>query len=153
MRCAGARKLMWRAQDSALSEIDSDALNGHLSQCAECRAERDAVTQTMGLLDAWQTPQPTRNYASFLQRVQRDQVRRQKPAFRRWLAGGLATASIVCGIGLGFLTADPVEQPVPSENELASAIGLHTFGDMIESAIHYDPDSTVGVQNGKEIDL
>jgi anti-sigma factor RsiW len=40
MRCSAARKLFTRDLDGALFAAGKEALSRHLSQCAECRAER-----------------------------------------------------------------------------------------------------------------
>ncbi len=153
MRCTKAKKLIWRAVDSTLSSAESETLNDHLAQCADCRTEHESALKTMQLIDCWEAPQPVGDYNAFLMSLSQDSAKPVGLVFRRWLAGGLAAASIVCGVALGLITGVPATRPAPTEEELASAIGLHTFGDMVESAIHYTSDSAFTPESHKGSDL
>lgn len=153
MRCTKAKNLIWRAVDSALSSVESEALNDHLAQCAGCRAEHESALKTMRLIDCWEAPQPVGDYNAFLMKLTQESTKPVGLVFRRWLAGGLAAASIVCGVAIGLMTGAPAARPVPTEEELASAIGLHTFGDVVEGAIHYTSDSTFVSESQRGADL
>ncbi len=153
MRCTEAKKLIWRAVDLALSGAESEMLDDHLAQCAECRTEHESAVKTMQLIDCWEAPEPVGDYNAFLMSLSQDSAKPVGLVFRRWLAGGLAVASIVCGVALGLVTGASVTRPVLTEEELASAIGLHTFGDMVESAIHYTSDSALTPESHKGSDL
>ena len=146
MRCGKAKKLISRSLDSALSTADSASLAEHLSQCAACRAKRDSLARTLDLLDAWQPRQPKLGYDALLTRLEQRagpvRCRTLIPGMPRWATAGLLAASIACGVVAGLLGEQAKPRPAPSEQEVASAMHLNAFGDVVEGSITYSVDAT-----------
>ena len=145
MRCGKAKKLIPRGLDSALSTADSASLAEHLSQCAACRAERDSLAQALDLLDAWQPGQPKLGYDALLTKLEQRagpvRYRMLIPGMPRWATAGLVAASIACGVVAGLSGEQPKPRRVPSEQEVASAMHLNAFGDVVEGSITYSVDA------------
>ncbi len=137
MRCGKARKLIARSADSA-------ELAEHLACCAACREERDSLARVDDLLDAWQEGKPRLGYDALLTRLDhRTAARRSRPlvpAMPRWATAGLVTASIACGVVAGLSGERPKPRPVPSEQEVAVAMDLSAFGDVVEGSLKYGLD-------------
>lgn len=126
-------------------------LSEHLAQCAACKAQEAEIQSTLALLDAWPAPEATRDYSAFVFGAPKQADRQMSLlGMRKWLAGGLATASIVCGVMAGLSTRPGQTVRTPSEQEVASAIDLHTFGDVIEGSINYTPDMGNNAEGDKE---
>lgn len=142
---------MWCAADSALSSGESDMLSEHLAGCAQCRAREAEIASTLALLNEWPPCEAMRDYGAFVLGA-RKRVDRQVglPGMRRWVAGGLATMSIVCGVIAGLSTRPAQPSRTPSEQEVASAIDLHTFGDVIEGSITYNAETGSDATSVKE---
>jgi predicted anti-sigma-YlaC factor YlaD len=146
MRCGKAKKLISRSVDSALSTADSASLAEHLSHCASCRAERESLARAFDLLDEWQPGQPKLGYEAFLTRLDQRAGPVQNrtlviAGMPRWATAGLVAASIACGVVAGLSGEQPKPRQIPSEQEVASAMHLNAFGDVVEGSITYSVDA------------
>jgi len=134
MRCGKARKLMLRGTESA-------ELAEHLAHCALCRAERDALARIDDLLDTWREGEPKLGYDALLTRLsKRPAGARRTPLVGvtpRWATVGLVAASIGLGVVAGVCVEQPKPRPVPSEQEVAVAMDMSAFGDVVESSVTY----------------
>lgn len=63
-------------------ESASAEVRTHVAECEGCRRELEALKATMGLMDAWQAPQPSPFFAARLQARMRDE---QQAAPQGWL--------------------------------------------------------------------
>lgn len=139
MRCGKARKLMIGGAESA-------ELAEHLLHCARCKAERDALARVDDLLDTWREGEPKLGYDALLTRLAERPGRAHRtllvPVMPRWAAAGLVAASIGLGIVAGVSTELPRSRPAPSEHEVAVAMDLGAFGDVVANSMVYGIDET-----------
>ena len=154
MRCGRARTLISKAMDSALSTGETQKLAEHVSHCVSCRAEESALRQTLDLLDEWPAGEHRLDYTAFLSRLEERAGLAGSGArvigwMPRWATAGLVAASIVCGVFAGLSGEREKPPRALSEQEVASAMDLRGFGDVVEGSITYSVDAKSGtVQQG-----
>lgn len=146
MRCGKARMLISKAADSALSDAESASLAEHLSRCASCMADKEALRRTLDLLDLWPASERRLDYAAFLSRLEERAGSRGRlfPLMPRWATAGLVAASVACGVMAGLSGQRPEPRRAISEQEVASAMDLRAFGDVVEGSITYGVDAESG---------
>ena len=133
MKCDKLRQEMMEALLSGPQSVSSE-MQAHLASCAVCAGELASLQQTMGLLDEWQTPEPSPYFNTRLRARMREEA--LAPVERPWLAWFrrpvIATAAVVLmALGavlleLGHFNGD--------RNTLANN----------ETSVHAAPGSAVG---------
>ena len=128
--CSESRDLIAQATYEPLDPASSDALEGHLKTCADCRREREEFEQTVALTGRGSANPPAVEREAFFGRL-RGHAARSRPrryvvrASRTrwiWAAAGLAAALFVA-ILLSVARreeappAPPIAGPAPSEPE------------------------------------
>mgnify|MGYP005841566119 FL=1 len=139
MRCSKARKLIDRYVDSALPRSTAAELEAHLRSCEACRSEEALIRSVMRRLDQWPAVEPVLGFDSLWDRVQNrptvaDPVPGPARAAPSWAVAALAAAGIAVGTSLGMLTPGSEPAQPPTEQQVASAIGLNSFADSIEAS-------------------
>jgi hypothetical protein len=85
-------------------EAMSPAMQEHLRSCALCAGELVSLQQTMGLLDEWQSPEPSPYFGSRLRAQLREEslvpARRWLHWLRRPMLAGVAAMLVAVGVGL-----------------------------------------------------
>jgi len=133
MKCEKLRHELMEALLNGPQSVSSE-MQEHLAGCAVCAAELASLQQTMGLLDEWQTPEPSPYFNTRLRaRIREEAI---APAERSWLAWlrrpVLATSAVVLmALGAALLELGPFNG---DRNTLANN----------ETAVHAAPGSAVG---------
>ncbi len=83
MKCNETRELM--PDLAAGLAVATPEVQAHLSSCAECAGKLEAFRQTMGLLNEWQTPEPTPYFDVRLQARLREESADSAGGWLRWL--------------------------------------------------------------------
>ena len=156
MRCSKAGKLIPRSVDSELDESAAQAVRSHIASCAACRAEEAELRSTLGLLGEWVGADTKLGYEALLERVDqrsRGPVERRAPLLGApsWAVATLAAISIAGGALLGVTTAGTPRNPAPSEEQVASAIALHSFDDVVAASFAYGLEADEA-QDSQEVD-
>jgi len=115
--------------DEAYASAHSE-FSGHLSACADCRAELEEFRNTFALLDEWQAPEISPYFDSKLHARLREAVEAQPEGFwermrsyllystgrqlRPAMAGTLAFAMILGGGSMIFRPGQPIPPPTTS---------------------------------------
>lgn len=138
MRCSRARRLIPRYVDSALDDSEARELRAHLGECESCRAEESVLRGAMALLEEWPKAEPRRSFLDLHAKLdERGGVPVGGPwlPVPKWAAAGLAALSIAAGVTLGVAGSDSSAAPVPTQQQVASALGLHSFDDVVEASL------------------
>jgi len=137
MKCSKVRRLVAAYVDDELGEAGARAIEAHLAKCPDCRAEADAVRKTLDLLGQWQPIEPRLGLDALRERVRQRRSRVWQPLLPipRWAAVGLAALSIGAGASLGVRVPQAPPQKAPSEQQVASAVGLPQYDDLVEASL------------------
>ena len=137
MKCSKVRRLIAAYVDDELGEAGARAIGAHLAKCPDCRAEADAVRETLDLLGQWQPIEPRLGLDALRERVRQRRSRVWQPLLPipRWAAVGLAALSIGAGASLGVRVPQAPPQKAPSEQQVASAVGLPQYDDLVEASL------------------
>ncbi len=139
MRCTKVRKLIPRFVDSELEESTALLVRDHIASCAACRAEEAELRSTLDLLSEWPDANAKLGFEALLERASQ---RSRKAAERRapllgapsWAVATLAAISLAGGALLGVTTTQTPSSPPPSEEQVASAMALGSFDDMLAAS-------------------
>lgn len=139
MRCSKARKLIDRYVDSALPRSAAAELEAHLRLCEACRADEERARGVLRRLEDWPAVEPAMGFEALWERIEsRRTIAHRAPGQTRaapsWAAAVLAIAGIAVGTSLGMLTPGSEPAQPPTEQQVASAIGLNSFADSIEAS-------------------
>lgn len=108
MRC---EKLRQEFEEAVLGGIESVSpeMQGHLRGCKACAAELAAFQRTMGLLDEWQTPEPSPYFSTRLQARVREEALAPGRDWFAWLRRPVlaAAAAVLIAVGVGLLELNP----------------------------------------------
>ena len=155
MRCSKARKLIPRYVDSELDESTARAVCGHIEACAACRADEAELRSALSLLDEWAPADPKLGFEALLSRIDH---RHRWPAEQTapllgvpsWAVAALAAISIAGGAVLGVTTPGTPPKQVISEQQVAGAIALHSFDDVVAASFAYGLEANEAQQVEKE---
>jgi predicted anti-sigma-YlaC factor YlaD len=136
MTCEETTPLLMDRLQGQLAGADEARLEAHLTTCAACRAEVDAMTETwntLGNLDDEQVPHE-RLRARFHAGLAAYEARASRPWTERWLGGwwpqqpalqmGLAAALAVIGLAVGQQLPSPVDAEVAALRAEVRTVGL-----------------------------
>ncbi len=156
MRCSKARNLIPKYVDSELQDSLVHQLRGHIETCASCAAEEAELTAALGMLDRWHSTDPKLGFDALLSRIEQtrgEAPQRRVPAFGipSWVAAALATVSIGAGVIAGMVTQPETPMEVPSEQQVASAIGLGSFDDVLSASLVYGVEETADTEKGESL--
>ena len=156
MRCSKARKLIPKYVDSELRDSLVAQLRGHIETCASCAAEEAEIRATLGTLDRWPSTDPKLGFDTLLSRIEQTRGKapqRRVPAFGvpSWAAAALATVSIGAGVIVGIVTQPETPVEVPSEQQVASAIGMKSFDDVFAASLTYDVTEANDTEKGESL--
>jgi len=156
MRCSKAGKLIPKYVDSELEDSLARQLRGHLETCASCAAEEAELRAALGLLAQWCSPEPKLGFEALLSRVEQAGAaagERTAPLLGvpSWAAAVLAAISIGAGSIIGVTTSSGPPEETPSEQQVASAIGLSAFDDVLGASLTYGVGETDGTENGESL--
>jgi hypothetical protein len=81
----------------------------HLRSCPVCLGELASLQQTMGLLDEWQTPEPSPYFSTRLQARMREEMLSPRRDWFAWLRRPAlaAVAAVLVAVGVGLLEINP----------------------------------------------
>lgn len=97
----------------------------------------------LGMLGDWRPVKPERGFddlARRLERVTSGQPVSSGAAVRRvpaWAAATVAVLGIGLGTTLGVVTSEPPSASLPTEQQVVSAVGLHSFDDSVQASLIY----------------
>jgi len=148
MKCSKARKLIERYVDSALPESAAAELQAHLQSCEACRSEEARLRGVMDRLNEWRGVEPALGFDALMERIQHRSTaanRAAAPAWGvpSWVVAALAAAGIAVGTSLGLVSSGSEPAQPPTEEQVASAIGLNSFDDSIAASFVY------GIETGE----
>ncbi len=137
MKCSKCKRLVSAHIDGELGEAVAREVESHLASCSECRAEAEAVRRTLDLLGEWQRAEPRLGLDALHERLEQRARRAWQPLLPvpRWAAAALALASIAGGTALGGRVPQAPPEKLPSEQQVASAVGLPQYDDLIEASL------------------
>jgi anti-sigma factor RsiW len=141
MRCYNIRKLISMYQDGELDDRRSGEVRDHLAGCESCRMEESALREALAMLNAWPAPEPRAGFEAVLSRIEgHARTRRTLIGVARlplpnWAAAGLAILSIAGGSILAVLPGERAPGARPSGQQVASAMDLHSFNDVLEASV------------------
>lgn len=135
MKCSKIRRLMPGYVDRELAPAIDDQVRKHLSGCAACKTEEEQLQKFTKLLNAWNGVEPRLGYEALGERIARRTGKAPTLGVPSWAAAALAVIGIAGGVTLGFKTPNMAPRPVPTEQQVVTAIDLHTFDDVFESSI------------------
>ncbi|MCX8053865.1 MAG: zf-HC2 domain-containing protein [Armatimonadetes bacterium] len=148
MKCSKSTRLIPAYLDGELGEKVVRLLEKHLSECSNCRAEADAFRQTLVLLNEWSSVQPRLGIEALRERLKQraGRVPQSILPVPRWAAATLAVMSIMVGAALGLRVEElPATRPL-SEQQIASAVGLPQYDDLIEESLAHGIGQSFGVK-------
>ena len=141
MRCYNIRKLISRYQDGELDDRRTREVREHLAVCESCRMEESALREALAVLSAWPAPEPRAGFEAVLSRIEGRAGKRGTVVqvtmlpLPGWAAAGLAILSIAGGSILAVLPSQPAPGARPSGQQVASAMDLHSFNDVLEASV------------------
>ena len=98
-------KLRQEFMEAVLSgpEAASPEAQEHLRTCSACAAELASFRQTMGLLDEWQTPEPSPYFNTRVMARVREQAAAPAQSWFGWLRRPIAAvaAAVLIAVGVG----------------------------------------------------
>ena len=129
-----------RAADLLLDPASAPAeVREHVAQCEACRKELEELRATMGMMDAWEAPEPSPYFFTRLNARMREEreaapanwLGRLKTAFaagaRRPLAAMTLTVVLIVGGGTYLSVSELMVPPAPQPNEAAVVQDLQTL--------------------------
>ncbi|MGC8863850.1 MAG: zf-HC2 domain-containing protein [Armatimonadota bacterium] len=137
MNCSRFRRLIPKYLDGQLAEDDARRVRAHLDACIDCRAEADSARRILELLAEWPAVEPRLGFGALQERLVQRTRRSTQPVLPvpSWAAAALAVLSIGVGAALGVRPAQH-EPPGPlTEAQVASAVGLVHYDDLIEASL------------------
>jgi len=137
MKCSKVRKLVSAYLDGELGEARAREVEAHLAACSDCRAEAEAVRRTLDLLGEWRPVEPRLGLEALRERLKQRAPRTWQPVLPipRWAAAALALLSIWAGASLGLRVPQAPPAKAPSEHQIASAVGLPQYDDLVEASL------------------
>ena len=156
MRCSKARKLIEKYVDSELDDVLVHELRDHLSLCAACAGEESRARSMLGVLDQWSAVEPDLGFETLLSRVQHSNEQVHGQAARSfgvpsWAAAALATVSIGAGVIAGMSAQQDIPAARPTEEQVATAIGLKSFDDMLGASLVYGIEDAANGEEGESL--
>ena len=128
-----------RLADLLLEPASAPAeVRDHVAQCEGCRKELEELRATMGMMDAWEAPEPSPFFFTRLTARMREEreaaptgwLARLKGAFasstRKPLAAMALTVMLLLGGGT-YLSVSDLMQPPPQANDAAVVHDLQTL--------------------------
>lgn len=98
--------------------------NNHLSSCAECTEQWNAMRETMAVLDEWQTPEPSPYFDVRLQARLREEMAKAPAGWMQWFRRPVLAAALTVlmgvGVGLFFTRSSGIYTPTGGESISAS---------------------------------
>jgi predicted anti-sigma-YlaC factor YlaD len=137
MKCSKCKRLVSAYLDRELGEAVAREVEAHLAACTGCRAEADAIRRTLNLLEDWQPIEPRLGLDALRERLKQRARPARQPVLPvpRWAAAALAVLSIGVGAALGVRVPQAPPAKAPSEQQVASAVGLPQYDDLIEASM------------------
>ena len=131
MHCRSVKRWIPRLLDGELVPAQAERLATHLAQCGTCRAELDALRQTMTALGAWPGLESAFTFSDIKVRAAMRQTRRgwlpDSASFRkapRWTAAVGVAVAILAGTaaGIGLEGARSACMPHPESSSLVADV-------------------------------
>jgi len=121
MKCEQLRQDFMEVVLSGLQSVSPETQE-HVRTCPACAGELASLQRTMGLLDEWQTPEPTPYFATRLQARLREESLEPRRDWFAWLRRPAlaAVAAVLIAVGVGLLELNPFNRDA---NTLASKDG------------------------------
>ncbi|MDD2509883.1 MAG: zf-HC2 domain-containing protein [Syntrophomonas sp.] len=105
MKCEQARELLSPYIDEMTSEKETEALEAHLAQCANCRKELDDYRCLCGTMQRMESPIPPEDFAAVVQKRLQENKNKifsartiDRPKQTGWIAAVLAGVALAAGI-------------------------------------------------------
>lgn len=155
MRCKEIESLLPGYHESSLDPKDSEMVQGHLAECADCRLRLQEIRNTLHLLSKDGIPEPGEGFwTNFLPRVRSGIESEQKPGFTIFpkprLVFGLLSAVVVVALSLFLFTADKkkmVEAPTNSSSESTlSEYELYGYTDQLAEILSSQDDESLAIE-------
>ena len=137
MNCRKCRRLIPKYLDGELAEGDALRVRAHLDACHDCRAETDSILKTLDLLAQWGPIEPRLGVDALRERLKQRAERTLESVLPvpRWAAAALAVFSIGVGTALGLRGVQVEPRKPGSEVQVANAVGLSHYDDLVEASI------------------
>src|SRR5215471_75582 len=126
MKCEEIRERMPDVA-AGFSEVTTEESN-HLAGCNVCTEQLKSMKATMGLLEEWQTPEPSPYFDIRLQARLREEMAKPQAGWLHWFRRPVLAAAltVIMGVGIGlFLTHDGgrVQPPTPVVEQVPEGPG------------------------------